>query len=117
MAVEKCACEGDFLERFLQPVVLAILSKKSCTGYGVLKKIPEYVTFESAGPDPAGFYRYLKIMTERGLIEKNVDGDAERYSLTDEGASCLARWGDTLAEYAVRVGKLAAEISGNEVNA
>ena len=60
MSVEKCACGGDYLDRFLQPVILSILTGEPCTGYAVIKRIPEYTTFSSGSPDPTGVYRYLK---------------------------------------------------------
>lgn len=110
MAVEKekCSCDGYNLDRFIQPIILAILSKEPANGYAVIKKIPDYVTFENTRPDPTGVYRYLKMMAERGNIVKNEEDD--RYSVTAEGAACLARWLDTLDEYETKIRQLTREL-------
>ena len=107
MAVEKCACGGDYLDRFLQPVILSILTGEPCTGYAVIKRIPEYTTFTSGSPDPTGVYRYLKILVDRGLIGK---GDDDRYGITEQGRGCLARWVDTLEKYTESIQALTSEI-------
>ena len=107
MAVEKCACGGDYLERFLQPVILSILTGGPCSGYAVLKRIPDYATFTSGSPDPTGVYRYLKILVDRGLIRKDDD---DHYEITEPGRACLARWVDTLTKYTETIQILTSEI-------
>lgn len=115
MAKEKCACCGANLDRFVQPVILAILAKGSCTGYAVVKQMTGYVTFADGGPDPTGVYRYLKIMKGRGLIEQTAEGldDAGAtplYAITPEGVDCLKNWVQTLEDYAAQLTQLAREI-------
>lgn len=107
MSVEKCACGGDYLDRFLQPVILSILTGEPCTGYAVIKRIPEYTTFASGSPDPTGVYRYLKILVDRELIQKDDD---DRYEITEHGRACLARWVDTLTKYTESIQTLTEEI-------
>lgn len=116
MAKEKCACYGANLDRFVQPVILAILAKESGTGYAVVKRMAEYRTFINAGPDPTGVYRYLKIMKTRGFIVQTAEGldDAGAtplYAITESGRDCLQNWVKTLNDYADQVKILAGEIA------
>ena len=110
---KKCACCGANLDRFIQPIILSILAKEPCNGYNVLKKIPEYATFNGSGADPTGVYRYLKIMYNKGLLKKSIgDGNdsSSIYSLTDEGFACLHNWMDTLKEYEQKIDRLLQEL-------
>lgn len=116
MAKEKCACCGANLDRFVQPVILALLAKEPCTGYAVVKRMSGYVTFADNGPDPTGVYRYLKIMKSRGLVEQTAEGldDAEAtplYAITAAGRACLDSWVKTLQDYARQLEALAAEVA------
>ena len=115
MAKTKSACCGANLDRFVQPVILAILARESCTGYAVVKRMSNYVTFTNAGPDPTGVYRYLKTMKSRGLIVQTAEGRddagaAPLYAITESGAACLQNWVETLKSYARQIEKLAEEI-------
>ena len=101
-----CACKGATLDRFIQPVILDILSRESCSGYQLIKKMEEYPMFEGAGPDPAGVYRYLKLMQGRGHIRRSQE-EKPLFSITPEGKECLANWAATLREYARSVAELA----------
>ncbi len=104
---KKCACCGDNLDRFVQPVILSIIAKEPSNGYTVIKKIPEYATFTESGADPTGVYRYLKIMQNKGLIQKTTidknDTNSSIYSITDAGMTCLNNWRNTLQEYAHKI--------------
>lgn len=113
---EKCACCGSNLDRFVQPVVLAVLNKEPLTGYAVIKRMEDYVTFQDFAPDPTGVYRYLKIMRQKGLICRDEDGDgaAPLYRITPQGKACLVSWRDTLKEYASRIEELAAQLADKE---
>lgn len=115
MAKEKCACCGANLDRFVQPVILAILAKEPATGYAVVKRMAVYSTFAGAGPDPTGVYRYLKLMKSRGLInqaaeEPDAAGAAPLYAITDAGRDCLQNWILTLTDYAGQIKALTSEI-------
>lgn len=110
----KCACKGTNLDRFLQPIILSILNKEACSGYTVVKQISRYATFEQAGADPTGVYRYLKIMRYKGMIEKLAEGaeadEAERetacFHITAKGVECLEEWKVTLGNYMAQIGVL-----------
>ena len=111
---KKCACCGDNLDRFVQPVILSILAKQPCNGYTVIKKIPGYATFTESGADPTGVYRYLKIMQNKGLIAKTAidesDSNSSVYSITPQGVACLNNWCNTLAAYEKKIHCLIQEL-------
>lgn len=115
MAKGKCSCCGANLDRFVQPVILDILANEPCSGYAVVKRMSNYITFSGSGPDPTGVYRYLKIMKNRGLIVQ-TEGDSEGsdatplYNITESGKECLKNWVKTLKEYAVQIEKLASQM-------
>jgi DNA-binding PadR family transcriptional regulator len=100
-APRTCACLGKNLDRFIQPIILSILLRQTCTGYAIIKQMRDYETFFSVGPDPAGIYRYLKTMEQKGLItrETSTGEDAVPYRITEEGRDCLTNWVQTLGEY------------------
>lgn len=99
---KKCACEGGTLTRFIQPVILSILSKESMTGYKLIQDMLNYSIFENDPPDQAGVYRYIKIMINRGYIEQvpsKTGGENNILSLTPAGIKCLNNWRKTLNRY------------------
>ncbi len=108
---EKCACCGSNLDRFLQPVILSILAAGPCNGYGIVKRISEYSTFQENGPDPTGVYRYLKIMCAKGMLAQEESEDKAVYALSENGRQCLAKWLSTLDDYARQIDKLRQEIA------
>ena len=95
---ENCACCCINLDRFLQPIILAILKKGPLTGYAIVKQIGEYSTFKERKADPTGVYRYLKIMLNKSMLERQAEGDKELYALTAEGGRCLEQWMTTLEQ-------------------
>lgn len=102
---KKCACKGGNLDRFIQPIILLILSEEADTGYTVFKKMGEFSMFREARPDATGVYRYLRLMEQRGLLEQFEfrEGDNKykmKYRITKEGLECLANWKATLTAYA-----------------
>ncbi len=103
----RCACCGANLDRFIQPVVLAAIAKEPLTGYAIIKRVSEYITFEENGADPTGVYRYLKIMLKKGLIKQNFpnneDTETPFYTITETGTICLKSWQDTLSNYAAKI--------------
>lgn len=110
---ENCACCGTNLDRFLQPIILSIVKKAPCTGYAIVKQIAEYSTFKGNGPDPTGVYRYLKIMSNRKMLQRRAEGEKELYAITDEGEHCLGQWMETLAEYAGQIETLRSELTAS----
>ena len=109
---DNCPCNGGNLDRFLQPIILSIVTKQPGNGYSIAKSIAAYSTFEGRGPDLAGVYRYLKIMAAKGLLEKQPDesGEKELYSITLRGRQCLNQWLVTLHEYTIQINRLMAEL-------
>ena len=108
--VRPCPCQGGTLVRFVQPIILSILSEEPSHGYAILQKIGQTRLWKTEMPDPAGVYRTLKDMEERGLIASTIDvqGQTERklYSLTDEGRNCRESWLDTLQDYRLGISEV-----------
>lgn len=92
---QKCPCSGSNLEKYLQPILLHILSKEPCNGYTARKQIANYATYRDAIPDMAATYRYLRVMADRGLL--TCTGGI--YTPTSEGLHCLETWKQTIGDY------------------
>jgi PadR family transcriptional regulator, regulatory protein PadR len=102
--VRKCPCQGETLDRLVQPMILLLLSRQPLSGYRLLQALTETPMFRGQKPDAAGVYRCLSGMAARGLVKGAWQlpkrGPAQRaYTLTAEGSRCLGRWVKTLAEY------------------
>lgn len=115
---KRCACLGQTLDKFIQPIMLSVLAQGPATGYAVIKKMRDYATFSDGGPDPTGAYRYLKTLENRGLIQKEKtegreqygQNDVSLYHITENGRACLESWVDTLRDYAQTLQILAAQV-------
>lgn len=113
---KKCACKGGNLDRFIQPIILLILSEETETGYAVFKKMGAFSMFRETKPDATGVYRYLRIMEEKGLLEqfecKESDNKyKKKYRITGDGLECLANWKATLTDYADAILELVGKIT------
>ncbi|MBQ4354088.1 MAG: helix-turn-helix transcriptional regulator [Clostridia bacterium] len=113
---EKCACQGSFLDKFLQPAVLIVLSRGSSHGFQIITDLENSGMVTSL--DPAGLYRTLKRMEETGLVSSFWDTDSSAkpkrvYSITQEGQHCLERWAVTLRDYRSSIDRLLEEIGKN----
>lgn len=111
----KCPCKGDTLDKFVQPIILLILSKGSCSGYSIVKQMAFYPLLEHNLPDTTGVYRQLKSMEKKGAITHADYRDdsgvlKKRYQITDEGRECLANWSLTLADYRTSITLLLEDI-------
>lgn len=113
--MSKCPCRGSFLDRFLQPSVLMLLSGKELHGFSLYKQLLESDTMNYADLDPTGFYRTLKRMEDSGLLlcrrDKEKNQGRKLYSISEEGRMCLAQWEKTLLGYKEDIGKLAEAIN------
>ena len=114
--MEKCACNGAFLERFIQPSILMYLSKENLHGFSILKKLNESDIIDYSGIDPAGLYRMLKKMEASGILSskwdvKNSSQPRRIYSITSEGRNCFSYWEKTLTQYAKSIEKLSKAVS------
>lgn len=104
---QKCPCHGGNLEKYLQPILLHIISKEPSNGYTARKRIASYATYNDTIPDMAATYRYLKAMSDRGLLTCK-DGT---YSLTVEGEHCLENWKQTIREHTKTLQTLELQLS------
>lgn len=110
---KKCPCEGGTLTRFIQPVVLSILSKETMNGYQMIQRMQDYAPFTDGGPDQAGVYRYIRLMIQRGYLRRVTadDNDAlELLSITSGGQHCLEQWRITLRDYHKEIEELVKQI-------
>lgn len=108
-----CPCQGDTLTRFVQPMILSILSRGPCHGYRMIQEIAYTRLWNQSIPDPAGIYRALREMERRGLISsqpgQRSSGVGRRsFCLTDQGAQCAEHWLDTLVQYQQGIGEVIA---------
>lgn|GEM_PF-616396 len=113
---DKCACKGAFIDRFVQPSILVLLSKEKMHGFSILRKLQESKDIDYSSIDPTGLYRALKKMESSGIIsgEWCTDESAQPrkvYTITDEGRQCLAFWKETLTGYALSIERLAQAVS------
>ena len=102
--LEKCACRGSYLDKFLQPAILVVLQRGSSHGFQMISDLEKSGMVSGNGLDPAGLYRTLKRMETAGLVTSYWDTESASkprrvYSITDEGRHCLAAWEKTLLEY------------------
>ncbi len=83
------------LERFNEPIVLAILRDGSAHGYDLAESLRAWVPDEQI--DLGNLYRMLRSMEDEGIVRSewsdNAPGRAKRtYELTAEGESLLDAW-------------------------
>ena len=116
--MKKCACRGSFLERFIQPSILLLLSKKPMHGFSILKSLYKSDLMDYSSLDPTGLYRMLKKMEEAGLLSSEVENEnglqgRRVYLITQEGRVCLVFWRATLLDYQKKIVRLAEAIPEN----
>ena len=102
--MEKCACQGAFLDKFIQPAILVVLSRGSSHGFQMIADLEHSGMVSGDSLDPAGLYRTLKKMEGGGLVTSYWDTESASkprriYSITPAGGACLAKWRETLEEY------------------
>ncbi|MCL1919508.1 MAG: helix-turn-helix transcriptional regulator [Kiritimatiellaeota bacterium] len=126
MDFDQCACSGKTLNRFVRPMILALLLEKPVHGYDLLRQLQKLKMFEEAPPDTSGVYKTLKTMTAEGLTVGEWDtaeaGPARRpFTITSKGRTCLLHWAETLERYQQEILDLSvlvnAAIRGAETNA
>lgn len=101
---EKCACRGSFLDKFIQPALLVVLSKGPAHGFVLISELEQSRMVSGDSIDPTGMYRTLKKMEAAGLVSSEWDVTSAAkprrvYSITDEGRGCLKTWQVSLARY------------------
>ena len=102
---QPCPCEGGTLVRFIQPLILSLLTEDSSHGYLLLQKISQTRIWGDNPPDPSGVYRVLREMEKRGLVKSEISLESKAglgrkvYSITPEGIECRKTWHNTLLNY------------------
>ena len=99
-----CACEGDTLDRLLQPAVMALLSTGPLHAYALVDRLSSSPLMKDARPDPTGVCRLLNLLEKQKLVsfkwDRSEKGPPRRvYRLTRSGRTCLRKWIKTLDEY------------------
>ena len=108
-----CPCEGQTLDRHLQPTILAILAEGPLHGYAIVERLARSPLTNGCKPDRPGVYRALNTMEDQGLVSHawtpSESGPAKRlYELTSEGRTCLTKWTAALDRYRQGIGELVA---------
>ena len=98
----KCACKGDYLDKFIQPAILAMIHEKPAYGFYLLAEMESRDLVDKV--DATGFYRTLRKLEEDGKLSSEwqiEEGEKPKkvYTITDSGRACLNNWKKTLHEY------------------
>jgi DNA-binding PadR family transcriptional regulator len=90
------------VERFVEPVVLQLLSERPMHGYELLERVPALAR-EERRVDLGNLYRLLRSLEEEGVVDSEwdeaVSGPAKRvYRLTPSGEALLGQWAVALGD-------------------
>lgn len=104
MELNNCPCSGVNLPRFVQLVILVVLSSGPLHGYLVIQRLAETSLFRKQPPDATGVCRMLRNMGQEGVLESDWElensGPAHKqYTLTEKGGHCLGQWMRTLTSH------------------
>lgn len=116
-----CACAMGKLSRFIEPVVLRILSeKKKSYGYEIAALLPSYALTD-ATIEGAALYRTLRTLEANGHVQSGWeagDGPARRsYSLTSTGQEHLQEWAELLRGLSVAMAAFAKDVKDGKMPA
>jgi PadR family transcriptional regulator PadR len=108
------------IERFVEPVILLLLSERPMHGYELLERVPELAR-EERRVDLGNLYRLLRSLEEEGIVasewDAGVPGPAKRvYRLTPAGRGLLEGWTQALADVRGVVDDFIQRQQGGEVN-
>ena len=111
MDLDNCPCSGVNLPRFVQPVILAVLSSGPLHGYLVVHRLAETSLFRKQPPDATGVYRMLRNMEQEGVLKSDweLEGSGparKRYRLTEKGGHCFNQWMRTLPSHQAFIANL-----------
>jgi len=106
-----CPCEGQTLDRHLQPTILVHLADGPEHGYALADRLSGSPLMNGCRPDRPGIYRSLATMEDQRLVKHLVTAsesgpDRRLYRLTPSGKVCLGKWISTLESYQEGIGKL-----------
>jgi DNA-binding PadR family transcriptional regulator len=116
-----CACAMGKVSRFIEPLVLRILSeKKKSYGYEIAALLPEYALTD-ATIESAALYRTLRTLEANGHVRSSWeagDGPARRsYSLTNTGQEHLREWAELLRGLGTAMTKFAKDMEDGKTPA
>ena len=106
---DKCACKGDYLDKFIQPAILAMIHEKPAYGFYLLAEMESRELVDKV--DATGFYRTLRKLEEDGKLSSEwqiEEGEKPKkvYTITDDGRACLNNWQKTLHDYIGLLGRI-----------
>jgi len=109
--MDTCPCEGNTLDKLIQPAILAVLAEAPLHGYKIAERLGEMPICGGRKPDVSGIYRFLKWMEKNGYVVSSWDlsdtGPAKKsFRITPAGEDCLARWIETLERYRNQINAL-----------
>ena len=106
-----CPCDGNTLDKLVQPAILVALTEGPIHGYRLAERIEQMVGMFGGKPDVSGVYRFLKKMEAGGYVasvwQAGDGGHARRlYEISPDGHACLTRWTSTLESYLKAISNL-----------
>jgi PadR family transcriptional regulator PadR len=110
-----CTCAMGNVYRFVEPVVLLMLSeKRQSYGYDLASSLERYALTDAA-IEGAALYRTLRRLEANGYVKSDWDvqgsGPARRvYLLTAEGERHLREWGEVLSHLAKAMERFARKV-------
>jgi len=116
----KCSCKGDNLDKFVQPLILMLLSKQPLHGYRIIQELEGRKSFQEEKLDNAGVYRTLRTFEKRKKVTAvwdvhNSGAPKKIYQITEEGRECLNHWIQTLEDYEKIIHAILLEVRRDEV--
>jgi PadR family transcriptional regulator PadR len=116
-----CTCAMGNLYRFVEPVVLLLLSKKGCSyGYDLSGELQRHALTD-AEIERAALYRVLRQLEMNGNVtsewEVEMGGPARRlYKLTPKGREHLDEWATVLGHLSHSMARFVREVRGLDVS-
>lgn len=110
-----CTCAMGNVYRFVEPVVLLMLSEKGQSyGYDLAGSLQHYALTDAA-IEGAALYRTLRRLEANGYVKSDWDvqgsGPARRvYLLTTDGERHLREWGEVLDRLARAMGRFVRKV-------
>lgn len=113
---EKCACKGDYLDKFIQPAILALLCEGDAHGFYLINELDRRGLVTNI--DATGFYRTLHRLEDDGKISsawyiEKGEKPKQIYSITEAGRECLNNWNTTLSSYIATIEKIYSLVEKN----
>lgn len=112
---DKHPCKGDYLDKFIQPAILSLLTEHAAHGFYLLEELERRGLVSNA--DAAGFYRTLRRLEQDGKLTAEWEvGGGEKprkiYTITEKGVRCLQNWQKTLHDYIHLVQRISLAVDG-----